>query len=480
MRLRGRRLGEASAFIAALALTLAGCGDDGDTAEAEATTTSTTSTAAPDTPTDEPGPAEPTPWPGNVIAATAAAQDAWIETPADAPTDGLSITATEPVGEPVAAPELGEAETLAAFELGPDGAVFDEPVIVSVVVPDSLLGDDGAVPAVSAAVSHAGGPYEGVDVTLSQDGARIVARAAVTEFSSIQFAHHRQTGIRLGGDHAVPLSLTWAAESVTFEITANYGGEDLRSGSFVESALFARDGAAWDWRAVPDGSLDLVARCTELGEGSYAVGVHLGGGVAMTNSGPDGPWAPVECKRLIAPLDPPDGFLVVYATCGGRFEELTNLDPDALAEAALGLGVAFEHRHYSEEACDSHNAGPPAELSGLGADLYITHFSFEAALRGDLGGENGADGKVYPEPLEDLSSLFIPMAAGAPDAIQNRQLTAFETWVVLHGAVRDRLDPAISDSGSIDWNTHPVLGLEPIDVGGFEAVFQEQWNTPLE
>ncbi|MDW3219526.1 MAG: hypothetical protein R8F63_13020 [Acidimicrobiales bacterium] len=475
--------------LAVLAIVAASCGDDtNDDPSAEPTTTTTPPTTVADTPEDEPEPTtepepvdvEPTPWPGNDLAASVASGDAWIETPAATAFEGLTITATEPEGGSIDGAESDEVGAFAAFELGPDGAVFDEAVVVSVVVPRSLLGDDGAIPVVRAAVSHGDGPYEPVEVTVSRDGEQVVARAAVTGFSIVEFAYDNAKPILLSGDHAEPLSLFWASESRTFEISATSGGEDLVFGSFADAVLLGRDGAAWDWRPVPDGSLDLVGRCTALGNGTYAVGIHLGGGTMMVNSGPSGPWAPIECKRLIAPLDPPEGFSVVYATCGGRFEELTNLDPDALADAASGLDVTFEHRHFSEADCDSHNAGPAAELAALDADVYITHFGLESALRGDLGGEAGQDGKFYPEPLEDFSSLFIPIAPNAADWAMQRTLTPFETWLVFHAAVRDRLDPDVQQGGSIHWEVHPVIGPEPLDVGGFEPAFQEQWRLPLD
>ncbi len=402
------------------------------------------------------------------VAAELSSGGAWVEVPESGVDVDVTITARDSTDE------IDDGTVLTTLELGPDGAVFAEPVIVTTVFSAQELGlEEGDHALVGSLLSHADGEPMAVPTTveLTQEGDLLV-RSEVTSFSVLRVFWSRRGVVRYRAHPYQPQSIWWVSQQVEIEFDLFLNGRRV-------DAL--PDG--WSWEAVsPDGELAFTMvtpmvgslRCLSLDMTRYLVALKTDVNVVPLRV------QPMDCKRAIRPVSlGGTDFSVVYATCGGVHAANTNLDPAAAEAAVAALGGTFQQVSFEQGACDSHEAGWANQLSGLNADLYITGLGMQAALRGDYGGETAAgDGGTYPEPMDDGSRLFIPLEPGAPSWLFERQLTAYETWLVIHLAVQHRLGPD-TGQGGIDWAQLPFLGPDPLDVEGFEAEFVRQWSMPL-
>jgi len=177
-------------------------------------------------------------------------------------------------------------------------------------------------------------------------------------------------------------------------------------------------------------------------------------------------------EPLVEPLVVPTGLTVVYITCT-RVESETNLNVAALELAVDGIGGVLTS--MLDFDCDDHRGEPLArELIGLDADLYLVGGATRSFLDGTFYRRAGSS---YPPPLDDLSRIFesIPLTGNRPQWVTQRELTAYETWIVLDQALRWILEDASDSVGTVNWAA-TRFGPNPDDRSGFMDGILDQWG----
>ena len=179
-----------TASLLAIALVAAACGGGSDDSS-EATTTASASddSAASDEPSSDDG----------VSAGPVSAGALTVWTP-----DGSAITVAETVLEPTVA----DLTQLAAWELGPDGAEFGEPVRVELEVTEEQLSNG-----VLAVLHSSDGSTEPVALDIGPDGSTVVGEIA--HFSTLEFFQGQIDSFRQSLDE-----LWWAPGWTVDELTA--------------------------------------------------------------------------------------------------------------------------------------------------------------------------------------------------------------------------------------------------------------------
>lgn len=167
----------------------------------------------------------------------------------------------------------------------------------------------------------------------------------------------------------------------------------------------------------------------------------------------------------------PEGLSIAYVECPGREYE-TNLDVTAISDVATAIRGTFVH--FVADDCDSHRGQKTAQsLIDLDADLYLVGISTRTFLQGSFSDRNTG----YPVGLDDHRRIFLPLIIpDAPPDVGDRQLSAFETWLVLDQALRARLTSDRNDWSGGNLQQAGITTAQPDDRTDFEETILTNWR----
>ena len=171
-----------------------------------------------------------------------------VEIPQGVASDGIVVTVTPLAAEDLPAELQGvdPSALVLAYDLGPDGSTFAEPVSITFridPIEHRLDLEEGALPVLVMVTTDSAGQVELVDgVEVSREGSVVVVGAEVRHFSPVVVALKTEGYLRIS-PRRLDLNVD-QSEPVTVVIRSDAGDDSEKEVASVDAA------EPWDWAAV--------------------------------------------------------------------------------------------------------------------------------------------------------------------------------------------------------------------------------------